>query len=272
MSLIKKDLHIVFRFADRTLLDSALFEPDDIVLCKLVDNLSMGPICDLTTSHGIETRKNWLEKTFGDSIFNEGILTDVEKDITTISNISEVADQYNDIFIWTGCDASEVISTARFLNSLNNPEKRIFVLDFSSVEVLNVNGELVSPKSLLQTASSQIKEVVKHFKLQNSADLEKWVKVWEDVRSESSLLRVLDKDGTICHKPASYFDSFLLSKCMEGYQKAARVIGQTLMDIDFSIGDSFLNWRLKELIKNKKLEFRGRLLEIRDYEVRITNL
>lgn len=36
MSLRKKDLHFVFRFADRTFVDSEVFEPDDIVLFKHV--------------------------------------------------------------------------------------------------------------------------------------------------------------------------------------------------------------------------------------------
>lgn len=271
MSLMKKDLHIVFRFADRTLVDSAIFEPDDIVLFKLVDNLNIGPICDLVTIDGIKTRKVWLEKTFGDLIFKEEILSAVDKDITTISKISEVADKCKDIYIWTGRDVSEVISTARVLNNLVKLDKSIYVLDFSNVQVLNVNGEIVSPKSLLQTASSQIKDVVKHFKLQELADLKKWEKVWNEVKSESSLLRVLEEDGAITHKPESYFDSFLLSKSKEELQKAARVIGQALVDIDFSVGDSYLNWRLKELVKDKKLEFRGRLIEIRDYEVRTIN-
>lgn len=271
MSLRKKDLHIVFRFADRTLVDSEVFEKDDIVLFKLVDNLTIGPISDLETIEGIKTRKVWLEKTFGDLIFKEEILSDVDMDIATISKISEVTDKCKDIYIWTGRDVSEVISTARVLNNFIKWDKSIYVLDFSNVQVINVNGEIVSPKSLLQTASSQIKDVVKHFKLQETTDIKKWEKVWNEVKTESSILRLFDKDGAIRHKPESYFDDFLLSKSKEVFQKAAIVIGQALVDIDFSVGDSYLNWRLKELVKDKKLEFRGRLIEVRDYEVRTTN-
>lgn len=106
MSLIKKDLHIVFRYADRTIVDSAVFEPDDIVLFKLEDNLNIGPICDLLKIDEIKTRKVWFEKIFGDLIFNEEILNAVEKDVTTISEISKVADKCKDIYIWTGRDAS----------------------------------------------------------------------------------------------------------------------------------------------------------------------
>lgn len=271
MSLKTKDLHIVFRHADRTIMDSSAFDPDDIDLYKLVDDLSIGPICDLVAIDKVRNRKKWLEKTFGDLIFKDEILSAVDKDITVISSIVEMADRCKDIYIWTGHNASEVISTARVLSHLIKLDKCIYVLDFSDIQVRNIHGEIVSPKSLLQTASFQIKDLVDHFRPQTITDLQKWESMWSDVQSVRSLLRVLDKDGSICHMQDSNFDTSLLSNCKSEFLEAARVIGPTLVDIDFAVGDSYLNWRLKELAINKKLQFRGRLIEIRDYEVRIGN-
>jgi hypothetical protein len=59
-----------------------------------------------------------------------------------------------------------------------------------------------------------------------------------------------------------------LANCKENFQKAASVIGETLVDIDFIVGDSFLNWRLKLLALNEKIDTQGELNEIRDYEVK----
>lgn len=271
MSLKLKDLHLVFRHADRTLVESTVFEPEDIILYSLVDDLSIGPVCDLGSIDDVEKRKVWLEKVFGDLIFKDDILSAVDKDITTISKIAEEVGQCKDIYIWTGRDSSEIISTARVLSHLIKCDKRIYVLDFSNIIVRNILGKIVSPKSLVQTASFQIKDVAKHFKQQKLNDLNKWGRLWENVQSESSMLRILDMDGAICQKQETYFDAFLLSNCRGEFQKAAIVIGQTLVNIDFAVGDSYLNWRLKELAKDKKLEFRGRLIEIRDYETRIYN-
>ena len=41
------------------------------------------------------------------------------------------------------------------------------------------------------------------------------------------------------------------------FQKAAMVVGYTLVDIDFGVGDSYLFWRLKQLSLSGKLETRG---------------
>ena len=54
--------------------------------------------------------------------------------------------------------------------------------------------------------------------------------------------------GAILHKPVSYFDPILLSRSNDQFMKAARVIGHSLVDMDFSVGDGYLNWRLKELV------------------------
>lgn len=271
MSVKKKDLHIVYRFADRVLLNSEIFDSDNIELIKLVDNLSIGPVYNLEMIDGVYSRKDWLEKIIVDIAYKEEIISAVDKDVTTISNISEVADKCENIYIWTGCDASEAIGTARVLKKLMKLKKSIYVLDFSNIQVQNINGEIVSPKSLLQTAPSQIKDVIRYFKLQESADLKKWEEMLIDIESSNSLLRILDINGSISHKRDSYYDNLLLSKCIEKYQKASVVIGRALADVDISVGDNFLNWRLKELVKENKLESCGQLSDIRDYSVRITN-
>lgn len=271
MSLKTKDLHIVFRHADRTIVDSSVFDPDDIDLYKLVDDLSIGPIWDLAAIDDGRIRKEWLEKTFGDLMFKDEILSAVDKDIAVISTIVEMADKCKDIYIWTGRDTSEVINTARVLSHLIKLDKCIYVLDFSNIQVRNIDGKIVSPKSLLQTASFQIKDVVNNFRQQTITDLQKWESMWSDVQSVRSLVRVLDNDGSISHMQDSNFDNSLLSNCKSEFLNAARVIGQTLVDIDIAVSDSYLNWRLKELAINKKLQYRGRLIEIRDYEVRLHN-
>lgn len=269
MSFKKKDLHIVFYHADRTFIDSGAYNPDDIILFHFIDVLTMGPMCDLNCKEDVEKRKAWLEKTFGDEMYNELRLSAVDQDIATITAIAEVADQIEDIYIWTGYDAAEMIATARVLNHLKSLDKRVYILDFSNVQVQNIVGQTVTPKSLVQTDSFQIKDVATHFKLQQSADINKWGELWmKTICSEDSLLRILDKKGRICHKQVDYFDAILLSYVTKEFQKSARVIGETLADIDFAVGDGYLNWRLKDLALHGVLEFRGKLIEIRDYEVR----
>ncbi|MDD4821782.1 MAG: DUF3658 domain-containing protein [Bacteroidales bacterium] len=269
MSLKKKDLHIVFFHADRTFMESGAYDPDDVLLFHLNDLLTMGPMCDPDSMKGVEKRKAWLEKTFQNEMFSDYMLSAVDKDIATMAAITEAAQHVEDIYIWTGYNASEIIATARVMKYFMDLDKRIYILNFSNVQVQNSYGQTVTPKSLVQTASFQIRDVAKHFVKQQSSDLKKWGELWmKTICSEDSLLRILDKKGRICHKQVDYFDAILLSYVTKEFQKAARVIGPTLVDIDFGVGDGYLNWRLKELALHGVLEFRGQLIEIRDYEVK----
>ena len=267
LSLKHKDLHVVFRHADKIFLESGAFEPDHIVLYNLVDDLSIGPVGDLGSMDDQRKRKAWLEKMLGDSMFRREIISAVDEDVMLLSAIAGEIDKFEDIYIWTGKDAFEIIGTARLLNQLNGLDKRIHILDFSKVQVKTAHDKIVSPKILAVTESFQIRDVAKHFKLQESNDLNRWSTLWCDVQSVSSVLRIVDDEGEIVPKQETYFDTFLATNIHKEFQKAALVIGLTLVDIDFAVGDCYLSWRLRELALDKKMEFRGQLIEIRDYEV-----
>lgn len=263
-----KNLHIVFRHSDRTLLDSGLFDSKDDAIFKLSDQLQIGPINALTTKTGIQFRKKWLEHVFGDSSNLEAVLNAVEADMVTISKVLEMANSCHQIYIWTGRYVSEIIGTCRLIHAIISCNKPIFVLDFSNVCVLNVYGDVVRPKSLLQTDPSQIKDVFEHFKIQDNKDIQTWSQRWGELQLVDSTLRVLGKNGEICHQNESFFDEKLFFYLSDKFQPAALVIGHTLVDIDFSVGDEFLNCRLKEMVKANKIEYSGQLNAIRDYQVK----
>lgn len=86
------------------------------------------------------------------------------------------------------------------------------------------------------------------------------------------MLRIMDEDGRLVDVPNAYFDIYLLSNINNEFNRAGRIIGHTLVDINFIVGDLYLNWRLKELSSVGKVMFRGELKEIRDYEVCLGNV
>ena len=87
------------------------------------------------------------------------------------------------------------------------------------------------------------------------------------------MLWILDKNGQIVAKDETYFDSLLMSYCTNEFQAPARIIGQALGHLfrtghDF-IGDGYLSWRLKQLVLMNKIEIRGKLEKMQDYEVKL---
>ena len=266
----QKDTHIVFElYGKGTFVRSKEFDLDKIRVICLEDCLNMGPVCDLHSSENIEKREEWLLKTLGTYPLESNNATPVNKDLETLRSLVERPEMNGNIFLWTGYCASEILSTARFLYHLPKHNGNIFIADFPNIPVNNIHGNVIYPRSLIVCDLCDVGKVAKHFKQLTDEDITKWRKIWEEIRLENSMLRVMGENGKILEKDETYFDPVLVSYCTNEFQKSAKIIGLTLCDIDFGVGDGFLNWRLKQLVLNNKIEARGVLNEIRDYEVRL---
>lgn len=266
--MLKENIHIVFGRTRRTLIDSQVFDLNKNQIISLDDNLNIGPVCDVYENENIRNRKDWLKKVFGDISYFDDIQNTVEQDLKSIETIVENAHHIDNIYIWTGYYASEIISTARLIDHLSKLNKPIFIANYPNTPVKSIHGDTIYPKAVVQTAAFQIKDIFEQFKLIEKDRLSYWINLWSKVKLENGELRILNENGQITAENTDYFDSCLLSNCNRNFQKAAMVIGTTLVDIDFSVNDDFLNWRLKKLARNEKIESQGKLIEIRDYEVR----
>lgn len=259
----KENIHIVFgRIGKRTLIYSKVIDLNKTQIISFDDILNIGPTCDIDTNEDIQIRINWLQKVFGTNPNSP-----VEQDIKSIGAIVRNADNINRIFIWAGHCASEIISTARLIYHLTKLDKPIFIANFNT-SVKSIHGDIIYPKTLDQTAAFQVKDIFERFEVIDKSKLADYISLWEKVKSENGELWICDNNGKINVEKTDYFDSYLLSHCNENFQKAARIIGETLVDTDFNVGDSYLNWRLKQLSLSGNIETKGKLNEIRDYQVR----
>lgn len=270
--MIQKDVHVVFsKSAQGTFVASQEFDLSSIQLVRLEDNLNIGPICDIDPDEGIEKRKDWVKKFLGNNPGDYAIrLNVIESDIEKIKQLTKHHEDMGNLFLWTGCFANEILSTARLLYHLPQAyTNNIYMVDFANVAVKrSIDDMIVYPKTLIATEPARLNEVSKHFKLMDKYQLSNWKEIWKNLRNGNTILRVLQEDGKIYEEDEAYFDPFLITNCKDEFQSAARVIGYTLCDIDFAVGDDYLNWRLKQLSLMKKIETCGKLKEVRDYEVR----
>ena len=266
-----KDIHILFGQSARNLfIHSKKFDLDSIQLICLEDRLNVGAIYDLNSVEEIKKRKKWLSEIFDvpRHINEDEFLSFIDREIETIKTLIE---NYKNekIYLWVSVTASEIINTARLLYHLQPSCSNVFAFDFPNFSMKNFRGELVYPKCLGTTDLSRVDDVEKHFRQLTNEELFKYKNLWEKVKLGNSLLWILDKNNQLVAKDETYFDSFLLSYCTNEYQKPARIIGHTLCDIDFNVGDSYLNYRLKQLVLMEKIKARGELKEMRDYEVKL---
>ncbi|WP_200979078.1 DUF3658 domain-containing protein [Echinicola sp. 20G] len=259
----KENIHIVFgQLGKRTLMDSKAIDLSNSQVISLEDKLNIGPSCDIDVNEDISKRKNWFLKIHG---AHPNSL--IENDLISLKSMLKNVENINKVFIWTGYYASERISTARLINHLFPFDKPILVANFNT-PVKSIHGAAIYPKSLEETASFQVKELFEQFEPIEKGNLKNYLTIWDKVKSGNGELWICDNSGQPKMEKTDYFDSCLLSHCKENFQPAARIIGETLVDIDFEVGDDYLNWRLKKLSIDGKIASKGKLIDIRDYEVK----
>jgi hypothetical protein len=262
----KHNLHIIFGHTEKSLAASGLIDSNVDRIVFFRDKLEYGPLCDI--DENIEERKEWLTMAFGGTMFYDFIFSNLEKDLVEIQSMVNDPSPIEKVFLWTGNDAFEKISTARVLSHLSKLDLDFYSVDYSEIELTNLLGEKYSPKTISVIDLSDYPLLFKRFKPVKEEEVEFYVNLWDRLKKENSKLRVLEYPNSVLAKDVSYFDEILLSNCTVEFQKCSRVIGMSLMAIDFRTDDHFLNWRLKCLAKKQQIVISGELIEIRDYQVK----
>ncbi|GGD14947.1 DUF3658 domain-containing protein [Hyunsoonleella pacifica] len=263
-----ENIHIIFKeFSRNTLTDNKELNIESKNIISLEDDLRVGPISNL--NNRVKDRKNWLSNVFGKTYFVEKTISNVDKDIEKIDKILKTENPKT-FYFWTFKNALDIISTAKLITKLIEFNVTVFIIDFNEITLQNKKGNSFYPKSLIEVNSPQVYQIFKNFKRVETEELVKWKNLWKKIESENSLLRILDNNGDIKSEKETYFDNLLKSFCSDEFKKSARIIGETLIESEFSIPDWYLNWRLKKLSEMKKIETIGELKDIRDYKVKST--
>lgn len=105
-----------------------------------------------------------------------------------------------------------------------------------------------------------------------SADRKRYQDIWRQLRAENAPFRVLTADGLVS-APISFFDPLVLACATTRWQKAARIVGEALVnDMEDSLlqtGDLVLAARVRALVDTGHLEAQGDLFDIQRSEVRL---
>ncbi|QWU45395.1 DUF1835 domain-containing protein [Bacillus sp. NP247] len=273
---VKESTHIHIAFDDSTagclkymLSQEELFEESVVAFSEF---FSIGPIIQLHTNKGQLARQQWLlnNLTSYDSYFEEEYLP---RFIETLEELHSIPNE-TPITIWKADNAHEHVGLCFAIAQLKD-KKNIRVMNTSeaSREILKQDydirgtGEL-SPESLaaFQNSFAESPFLTKESRVNLEHE-------WDGLSNSMEFLRVW-KDDEVHSVQEGYFDQFII-ECAKNlgadkeFYKAPRVIGEALGLADQLVGDTFLEYRLKELIKQEVFEFEGLLEEMRFYSVKL---
>lgn len=259
-------LHIVFQHADVNLLNEAMKLDESIrgEVIEIKDEWGVGPLKDIDKDEGWEARISWWRELLAGSPYEKVIGTlpagrQGFDDRETVKSIKEKmdADVTLEAWIWMGQNQHDVTGYYWLMPQLKAYQGRIMILYLNNLPFINEKGQLFYPWSVHDILP---KEAVKAKKLARPITLSEFEvdpDEWKKLSDENATVRILEGGKKIVAKEESFYDGEILKNISADWQKATRVLSNTLHRMKIKTGDVFLMWRIKQLISAGKIETMG---------------
>lgn len=253
-------IHIVFNTADIDVLKQAM--ELDVSLSgevfEIKDEWGVGPLLNIDTEEGWTTRQDWWRELLQGSPYGEKIVGSFD-DRKTVGAIKEwlEANSEGEAWIWMGQNQHDVTGYYWLMPQLREYQGRVMILYLNNLPFINDKGQLFYPWGIHEILP---KEAVKAKKLARAITLSEYEvdpDEWKKISEENALVRILEGGKKIAGKEVDFYDPELLKNITGDWQKAWRVLSNTLHRMKIKTGDVFIMWRLKELIAAGKIDVTG---------------
>lgn len=266
-------IHIVFNESEVDLMKQVM-ELDESLAGEVVlirDDFAVGPLTGLDTEEGWQARMNWWNTLVQGSPYGDkpaGSFDDRE----TVKQLQEklAADADTEIWIWMGQNQHDVCGYYWLMPQLKDYQGRVMILYLNNLPFINEKGHIFYPSWLHEI---QPKEFVKAKKLARPITLSEYEidpDEWRKIVEENAVVRILEGGKKIAGKEEQFYDAEILKNSTGEWQKATRLLTNTLHRMKIKTGDLFIMARMKQLIAEGKLEVTGDPAKSwKDFDVRL---
>jgi len=253
-------IHIVFQHYDTHVIKEAMKLDENLQgeVFEIKDEWGVGPLKDLDTDEGWTARENWWKGLFRDSPYGEKLVGSFD-DRETVKGIKTKLDAelLMEAWIWMGQNQHDVTGYFWLMRQLKDYQGRIMILYLNNLPFINEKGQLFYPSGVHEI---QPKEAVKAKKLARPITLSEFEvdpDEWKRLSEENAMVRILEGGKKVLGKEEGFYDDDIMRNVTTEWQRAWRVLSNTLHRMKIKTGDVFLMWRMKELIAEGKIEVLG---------------
>lgn len=266
-------LHIVFGQSSEANLKAA-FELDPQLAGEILcfeDDLAVGPLFILDTPEGRTARREWWNNMLDipPIVPAEGEEVPAPEDPLRSLKARLREEEELEVWIWAGQNACDVSGYFWLISQLDRFSGRIHLVYLNNLPFLNEKNGVFYPTHLSQILPKEFIKAKKLAREVSLAEFELDGDEWHRLMNENAGIRLLEGGKKLRGEPAGFFDKDLLQATTKEFQKANKVIVQVTGKFKYPVMDQFLSWRIKELIKEGKIESKGELKTMRDFEVKL---
>lgn len=253
-------IHIVFNEVEVNLMQEVMTQDGslqgEVILIR--DDYAVGPLEGLDTEEGWKARQDWwLEKLDGSPYSKEtaAAIDDRETVKALIEKLNENPEEQ--VWLWMGQNQHDVCGYYWLMPQLRSFQGRVMVMYMNNLPCINEKGQLFYPSWLHEIQPREFikaKILVRPITLSEfEVDPDEWKRLVE----ENSVVRILEGGKKIASREADFYDAEIIKNVTNEWQKANRLLTNTLNRMKTKTGDVFLMWRIKELIAAGKLAVTG---------------
>lgn len=267
-------IHIVFNESEVDLMKQVI-EMDETLTGEVIqikDDFAVGPLQSLDTEEGWQARLDWWRTISEGSPYPTELVGSFD-DRETVKQLKAKLDENPDqeLWIWMAQNQHDVSGYFWLMPQFKEYQGRVMVLYLNNLPFINDKGQIFYPSWLHEI---QPKEFIKAKKLARPITLSEFEidpDEWRKMTEENAVVRMLEGGKKIAGKEESFYDGEILKNITGDWQKATRVLSNTLHRMKIKTGDIFIMWRMKTLIGEGKIEVTGDITKgWKDFDVKIT--
>ncbi len=252
-------IHIVFNESEVGLMQEVMTLDETMSgeVLQIRDDFAVGPLLQLDTEEGWQARLDWWNQISQGSPYADH--TGSFDDRQTVAAIKEklTSNPEEELWIWMGQNQHDVTGYYWLMPQLKEFQGRIMILYMNNLPFINEKGHIFYPSWLSEI---QPREFTKARKLARPITLSEFEidpDEWRKLTEENAVVRILEGGKKIAGKEESFYDAEIIKNITGEWQKATRVLSNTLNRMKIKTGDIFLMWRMKQLITDGKIEITG---------------
>jgi len=265
-------IHIVFNESEVDLMKQVIVMDEalsgDVVQIK--DDFAVGPLHSIDTEEGWQARLDWWKELLQGSPYPVSLVGSFDDRETVKALKTKLdADTELELWIWMAQNQHDVCGYYWLMPQFREYQGRVMVLYLNNLPFINEKGQLFYPSWLQEI---QPKEFVKAKKLARPITLSEFEidpDEWRKITEENTMVRILEAGKKIVGKAESFYDTEILKNLTPEWQKATRVLSNTLHRMKIKTGDVFIMWRMKYLVEDGKIEVLGDPSKVwKDFDVK----
>ena len=251
--------HIVFNESEVALMQEVMTLDEtmsgEVLLIR--DDFAVGPLQQLDTEEGWQARLAWWNQLSQGSPYGDN--TESFDDRQTVAAIKEklMANPEEELWIWMGQNQHDVTGYYWLMPQLKEFQGRIMILYMNNLPFINEKGHIFYPSWLSEIQPREFTKAKKLARPVTLSEFEIDPDEWRKLSEENAVVRILEGGKKIAGKEESFYDAEILKNITGEWQKATRVLSNTLNRMKIKTGDIFLMWRIKQLITDGKIEITG---------------